>query len=43
MSEKLTAQRRETQGTGVSRRLRRDGNSPAVIYGDNPDPISITV
>lgn len=43
MSEKLTAQRRETQGTGASRRLRRDGNIPAVIYGDNQDPISITV
>ena len=43
MSETLTAQRRDTQGTGASRRLRREGNIPAVIYGDNQDPISITV
>ena len=40
MSEKLIATRRDTQGTGASRRLRREGNIPAVIYGDNQEPIS---
>ena len=43
MSEVLNATRRDAQGTGASRRLRREGNIPAVIYGDNQDPISITV
>ncbi|MBP5789387.1 MAG: 50S ribosomal protein L25, partial [Neisseriaceae bacterium] len=43
MSEKLTAMRRDAQGTGASRRLRREGFIPAVVYGDNQEPLSISV
>ncbi|MDO5686659.1 MAG: 50S ribosomal protein L25/general stress protein Ctc [Neisseria sp.] len=43
MSEIIKASRRENQGTGASRRLRRTGNIPAVIYGDNQDAVSISI
>ena len=33
MSFKIEAQVREEQGTGASRRLRREGKVPAVVYG----------
>ena len=45
MSEQLTlsAETRERAGKGASRHLRREGRVPAVIYGNNEDPLSIHV
>ena len=37
----LEAESRSEQGKGASRRLRRDGKIPAVIYGAGKDPQSI--
>ncbi len=39
----LEAESRTDMGKGASRRLRRDGKVPAVIYGGNEDPRSITL
>ena len=39
----LEAQAREDLGTGASRRLRRAGTIPAVIYGGDQAAISITL
>ncbi|MEA3012242.1 MAG: large subunit ribosomal protein [Sphingomonadales bacterium] len=43
MSEQLTlsAETRERAGKGASRVLRREGRVPAVVYGNNEDPLSI--
>ena len=43
MSEQLTlsAETRERAGKGASRSLRRTGRVPAVVYGDNEDPLAI--
>lgn len=43
MSEQLTlsAETRERAGKGASRMLRREGRVPAVVYGNNEDPLSI--
>ena len=43
MSEQLTlsAETRERAGKGASRAMRREGRVPAVIYGQNPEPIQI--
>jgi large subunit ribosomal protein L25 len=45
MSDTLTlsAETREQVGKGASRSLRREGRVPAVIYGNNQDPLSIHV
>jgi len=45
MSEsfEVSAESRTDQGKGASRRLRRDGKVPGVIYGAGKDPVSITV
>ena len=45
MSEQLTlsAETRERAGKGASRHLRREGRVPAVIYGNNEEPLSIHV
>lgn len=43
MTEIIKAAKREAQGTGASRRLRREGQTPAVIYGENQEPLSISV
>jgi len=45
MSDQLTlsAEPRERAGKGASRALRREGRVPAVIYGDNKDPVTIHV
>ena len=40
-SYELKAEARERVGKGSSRELRRNGLIPAVIYGDNKEPISI--
>lgn len=37
------AEDREKAGKGASRALRREGKVPAVIYGDNQEPIRITL
>ena len=39
----LIAETREGQGKGASRRLRREGKVPAVIYGGHAEPVSLTV
>ena len=45
MSEMLNlpAETRERAGKGASRALRREGRVPAVIYGNNEDPVAIHV
>ena len=45
MSEQLTlpAETRDRAGKGASRALRREGRVPAVVYGNNQDPIGIHV
>ena len=39
----LPATRRERVGKGAARALRRDGQIPAVIYGDKKDPLSVAI
>ena len=39
----LSAEGRERAGKGASRALRREGRVPAVIYGNNKEPLSIHV
>jgi len=39
----ILAELREDVGKGASRRLRREGKVPAVIYGGHRDPVSLTV
>ena len=39
----LVAQKRERAGKGVARALRREGRSPAVIYGGNKEPVKISI
>ena len=39
----LKAEARDRVGKGSSRAVRRQGKLPAVIYGDNKDPLSITL
>ncbi|WP_097460829.1 50S ribosomal protein L25/general stress protein Ctc [Mangrovitalea sediminis] len=45
MSEQFEIQAilREDQGKGASRRLRREGQVPAVLYGGNQEPTSISI
>ena len=45
MSQKTTiiAEIREDVGKGASRRLRRDGKVPAIIYGGHRDPVALTL
>src|SRR3546814_2138855 len=45
MSDQLTlsAEARERAGKGASRDLRRNGRVPAVIYGDNQEPVMLHV
>ncbi|ASG68145.1 50S ribosomal protein L25 [Francisella halioticida] len=39
----LKAERRDDLGTGASRRLRRAGKIPAVIYGGDKEAISVVM
>lgn len=39
----LSAETRDRAGKGASRALRREGRTPAVIYGGNQDPVAIHV
>jgi len=43
MSAELKALVRDRVGKGAARALRREGLVPAVIYGDNKSPLSITI
>lgn len=43
MSYEINAVIREAQGTGASRRLRREGQVPAVLYGEGTEPVAIAV
>lgn len=43
MADKLEAASRSHFGKGASRRLRRDGRVPAVIYGHGADPVHVSV
>ncbi len=37
----ISARKREAQGTGASRRLRRLGKVPGILYGGDKDPVTI--
>jgi len=39
----LNAEKRTEQGTGASRRLRRQGKIPAIMYGSNKDPMLLSI
>lgn len=39
----LKADKRERTGKGVARSLRREGRTPAVIYGDKKEPVTISL
>jgi len=39
----INAEQREDQGKGASRRLRRDGLVPGIVYGVGKEPVAITV
>jgi large subunit ribosomal protein L25 len=39
----INAESRSDVGKGASRRLRRDGKVPAVLYGSGKDPVSLTL
>ncbi|MDR2220766.1 MAG: 50S ribosomal protein L25/general stress protein Ctc [Methylobacillus sp.] len=41
MQIEINAKKRETQGTGASRRLRRAGTVPGIVYGAGKDAVSI--
>ena len=39
----IIAEMREDVGKGASRRLRREGKIPAIVYGGEKDPAAITL
>lgn len=39
----VKAESRERAGKGIARSLRRAGRTPAVIYGDNKEPVKISI
>ncbi len=41
MKIEITARKREAQGTGASRRLRRMGKVPGILYGGDKQPVNI--
>jgi large subunit ribosomal protein L25 len=41
MAIEISARKREAQGTGASRRLRRLGRVPGIVYGGDKDPINL--
>ena len=43
MSSQLNATLREDKGKGASRRLRHANSVPAIVYGSDKDPVSITL
>ena len=42
-SFKIEASVRDDLGKGASRRLRREGNIPAIVYGGKKPPVSLTI
>jgi len=42
-THEIQVQRREDEGKGASRRLRHAGNVPAIVYGGDLKPVSITL
>lgn len=40
---KFKAFKRDVQGSSASRRLRRAGQVPAIVYGGNAEPVAITL
>ena len=40
---KVIAFKRELQGTGASRRLRKTGQTPGIVYGGTASPVAITL
>ena len=42
-TNKITAEIREDVGKGASRRLRRQGKIPAVLYGGQRDPVTLSL
>ncbi|GAA5786651.1 50S ribosomal protein L25 [Chitiniphilus shinanonensis] len=43
MTYEISAQARELQGTGASRRLRKAGQLPGIVYGGNKEPKAISL
>jgi large subunit ribosomal protein L25 len=41
MAIEISARKREAQGTGASRRLRRSGRVPGIVYGGEKGPVNI--
>ena len=41
MKIEINARKREAQGTGASRRLRRSGNVPGIVYGGSKEAVTI--
>ncbi|WP_407354271.1 50S ribosomal protein L25/general stress protein Ctc [Luteimonas sp. R10] len=41
ITHEIKVQRRDDEGKGASRRLRRSGNVPAIVYGGDLDPVNI--
>ena len=39
----LKAEARDRAGKGIARSLRREGKTPAVIYGDKKEPVKVTL
>jgi large subunit ribosomal protein L25 len=39
----IRADRRKSKGKGIAKRVRREGNIPAVLYGKDTEPLPITV
>lgn len=42
MADKIQVDRRQSFGKGASRQLRREGRTPAVVYGHGSDPVHIS-
>jgi large subunit ribosomal protein L25 len=43
MAIEISAQKREVQGTGASRRLRHSGMVPAILYGGDKEPVNLVL
>lgn len=43
MKIEIKANVRDTKGTGASRRLRKNGSIPGIVYGNKKDAVSITL
>jgi large subunit ribosomal protein L25 len=43
MEFEIVAEKRDLQGKGASRRLRREGKVPGILYGAHKEPVAITL